>query len=200
MIKSLFFTIVLLIGVECFVKACCQECNTSSLNMCRGDSIIEDNACRSFDEIKVNSLQVVSVKLDSILSSIIKEKSKKSIWNFFYITLAKVDSSLYIEIVADISNERIFMNKKNELIYGEFKLNNNVMFVLKYDSINQIKDSDIGKMFLRTGHVAIIKKRKGPNMYYTKYENPMWLYQFKDRDVFLLKSTNTEYYNRHSKI
>lgn len=199
MIKSLFFSIVLLMGVECFVKACCQECNTSSTNMCRVDSIIEDNKCRYFDEIKVNSLHIVSVKLDSMLSSIIKEKSKKSIWNHFYITLAKVDSILYIEIVADTSNERIFMDKKKERIYGEFKLNNNVMFVLKYDSINQIKDIDIEKMFVKTRHSVIIKKRKIPNMYYTKYENPMWLFQFKDRDVFLLKSTNTEYYNRQSK-
>jgi len=186
-------------GVENIAKACCQECNTSSLNMCQGDSIIVDDTCRSFDEIKVNSLYIVSAKIDSLLSSMIKEKSKKSIWNFFYVTMAKVDSSLYIEIVADISNERIFLNNKKENIYGYFKINNNVMFVLKYDSINQIKDSDIGKMFVKTGHAVIIKKRKGPNMYYTKYENPMWLYQFKDRDVFLLKSTNTEYYNRHSK-
>jgi hypothetical protein len=189
------YIIALLLGITFITNACAQGEKVVSLKFYPKDSIedIIDND-NSSEKTKMDSLTVIDTKMDSIFAFITKSISEKTIWTHFYIVVAKIDKKIFVEILADFSNEQLFKNRGKYYennIYGFFDYNRRKMYVATQNMNNE----EMKHYFRKDGKSIYISKTNADALLVSsKFENPMWLYEFKEKSLVLVKSANVEYF------
>jgi hypothetical protein len=188
------YIIALLVGITFITNACAQGEKVVSLKFYPKDSIedIIDNH-NSSEKTRMDSLTIIDAKMDSIFAFITKSISEKTIWTHFYIVVAKIDKSIFVEILADFSNEQLFKNRGKYYgydIYGSLDYNKRKMYVVTQN----MKNEEMKHYFKKDGkYIYISKEDADALLVSSKYENPMWLYEFKEKNLVLVKSANVEY-------
>src|ERR1035437_1898580 len=189
------YIIALLLGITFITNACAQGEKVVSLKFYPKDSIedIIDND-NSSEKTKMDSLTVIDTKMDSIFAFITKSISEKTIWTHFYIVVAKIDKKIFVEILADFSNEQLFKNRGKYYennIDGFFDYNRRKMIVATQNMNNE----EMKHYFRKDGKSIYISKTNADALLVSsKFENPMWLYEFKEKSLVLVKSANVEYF------
>lgn len=189
------YIIALLLGITFITNACAQGKKVVSLQFYPTDSIedIIDND-NSSEITKMDSLIVIDTKMDSVFDFVTNPISEKSIWEHFYITVAKVDKKIYVEILADYSNEELFKNKgkfREYEIFGSLDYNKRKIYVAS----SNVNNEEMKHYFRKDGKSIYISKTNADALLMSsKFENPMWLYEFKEKNLVLVKSANVEYY------
>lgn len=187
--------IITLLVIVIITNVCAQAKKVVSLKF-KPDSIIEDIADKdtSLEKIKMDSLSIVDTKIDSVLTLINSSISSKSIWEHFYITIAKINENIFVEIIGNYTNEQLFKNKGKYYgynIYGFLNYYGRKIYISTYN----IDNKEIELYFKKTGkQIFISKVNKDILIVSAKFENPMWLYEFKDKSLIMVKSANLEYY------
>ena len=141
----------------------------------------------------MDSLIIIDTKLDSIFAFITKSISEKTIWTHFYIVVAKIDKNIFVEILADFSNEQLFKNRGKYYgydIYGFLDCNKRKVYIATQNMNNE----EMKHYFRKDGKSIYINKTNADALLVSsKFENPMWLYEFKEKSLVLVKSANVEY-------
>ena len=189
------YIIAVFLGITFIINACAQGKKVVPLKFYPTDSIedIIDND-NSSEIIKMDSLIIIDTKMDSVFAFVTNPISEKSIWEHFYITVAKVDTKIYVEILADYSNEEVFKNKgkfRRYEIFGSLDYNKRKIYVASLNMNNE----EMKHYFRKDGKSIYISKTNADALLVSsKFENPMWLYEFKEKNLVLVKSANVEYY------
>ena len=189
------YIIALLVGITFITNACAQGKTLVSLKFYPKNSIedIIDND-NSSEKTRMDSLIIIDTKMDSIFAFITKSISEKTIWTHFYIVVAKIDKNIFVEILADFSNEQLFKNRGKYYgydIYGSLDYNKRKMYVATQNMNNE----EMKHYFRKDGKfIYIIKTNADALLVSSKFENPMWLYEFKEKSLVLVKSANVEYF------
>ena len=152
------YTIVLLVGITLMTNICAQGKKNISLKFYPKDSIenIIDNDNFS-EKIRMDSLTIIDTKMDSIFNFITKSISEKTIWTHFYIVVAKIDKNIYVEILADFSNEQLFKNRGKYYeynIYGFLDYNKRKIYVATQNTNNE----EMKHYFRKDGKCIYINK------------------------------------------
>ncbi len=189
------YTIALLVGITLMANACAQGKKNVSLKFYPKDSIEDITNNDNFPEkIRMDSLTIIDAKMDSIFTFITKSISEKTIWTHFYIVVAKIDKSIFVEILADFSNEQLFKNRGKYYeynIYGFLEYNRRKIYV----ATQNINNEEMKHYFRKDGKFIYIKKTNADALLVSsKFENPMWLYEFREKSLVLIKSANVEYF------
>jgi hypothetical protein len=191
------YIIALLVGVTFVANACAQVKKVVSLKFYPKDSIedVIDND-NSSEKIRMDSLIIIDTKMDSIFAFITKSISEKAIWTHFYIVVAKIDKNIFVEILADFSNEQLFKNRGKYYeynIYGFLDYNRRKMYVATQNMNNE----EMKHYFKKDRKCTFLSKENADALLVSsKFENPMWLYEFKGKNLVLVKSANVEYFHR----
>lgn len=152
------------------------------------------------DTIVLEQALLVNDQLDSILNNITKFLRKDSEL-YFYITFMKRDDDLYFEILEDYPNNYLFEIKgkgdslhqrKSPKIYGCLKYKDWDFYILVYSTPCNPEDKYLDNFIYKTGNKLIIKKKLED--YPFVQENPMWLYQYLEGNIQLIKSINDKFF------
>lgn len=189
------YIIALLLGTTFITNACAQGKNGVSLKFYPNDSVehVIDKYNPS-EKIRMDSLTIIDTRMDSIFAFITKPISEKTIWTHLYIVVAKIDKNIFVEILADFSNEQLFKNRGKYYgydIYGSFDYNKRKMYVVTQNMNNE----EMKHYFRKDGKsIYICKTNADTLLVSSKFENPMWLYEFKGGNLVLVKSVNVEHF------
>lgn len=162
------------------------------INIHETDIAFKDNQ----ESISLSQCVIVHSQLDSALIKITNGLKKES--NLcFYITFMKYDDKFYIEIFEDYPNYYLFdiRNKSNCLfqrlnrkIYGYIKYSDIDIYLLLFPTPNEPDKETLDKIIYKTEDKITIYRK--PEEYHFVQENPMWLYEYFDGYINLLKSVN----------
>jgi len=186
--------IIALLLIVIIINICAQSKKDVSLKF-KPDSFIESISFKdtTLEKIKMDSLFIVDKKLDSVLTIINNSISSKSIWKHFYITIAKISGNIFVEIIGNYTNEELFKNKGKYYEYDTYGFLNYYGRKI-YISTYNIDNNEIELFFKKTGEQIFISKEiKDILIVASKFENPMWLYEFKCKNLILVKSANLEF-------
>lgn len=158
-------------------------------DICIKDISIMDSCKNISDSIKLDSLIIKNKIIDSVLSQMTEELPKKSGISVFYVRLLITDiEEIKVAITGDMCTDYLFSDKQYGEIYGCLQLNGKYIFIIEYPSIKKIKEIDF---FKKTDKIIFFKKQV--ISYDFKLENPEWIYLYKEGNLILEKSINTEY-------
>ena len=167
--------------------------------------VIQDSVKMTTDEleapyttVKLKNLTVVNNQMDSIMKNINKEK-KGNYVSSYYLSLAKQNENLYIEIMNIDSHNNIInfakrgVSSDNYLrkgvnILGCVVYNDSYFYVISFPKPNSAEEKDINCLFGSTDKDLIIKKERIDDSLFF-IECPMRLYQYLDGKLHLLNSS-----------
>ncbi|PXV59421.1 hypothetical protein CLV62_13642 [Dysgonomonas alginatilytica] len=183
--------------VQDSIKTILKELTIPSFNVYESipDSILRVEF-KHQDTIVLEQVVLVNNQLDSILKNTTKF-SRKDFELYFYITFMKRDDDLYFEILEDYPNHYLFEIKKKAYslhqrespkIYGYLKYKDWDFYILVYPTLCNPEDKYLDNFIYKTGNKLIIKKKDQD--YPFVQENPMWLYQYLEGNIQLIKSIN----------
>lgn len=145
--------------------------------------------------IKIDSLNLVDRKLDSVLIQIYNLFSHNSIWRHYYLRVRIDSTEVLIQVDGCYSNESLFVTPGLYsfcLKYGFFQHLGRKIYVLIEPNSSIV---GIDSLFKKTDRTCYIyKDNPDPLLDMMKYENPMWLFKYEDCKLKLANSANVEYY------
>lgn len=145
--------------------------------------------------VKLKNLRVINCQMDSILRNTPKRECDKYI-SSYYLTLAKHEENLYIEIMNIDSHNNIvnFYRKgvstdnylrKGSAILGCIIYNDTYFYVISLPKPNSVEAEDTNGLFDFTDKEIIIKKEKTDDSLFF-IESPIKLYHYVDGRITLL--------------
>jgi hypothetical protein len=162
-----------------------------AINIYEDNIIFEDKR----DSIKLNWIAIIHPQLDSMLMKITNGLKKDS--NLcFYITFMRYGGKFYIEIFEDYPNNYLFdiKNKKDFLsqrlarkIYGYVKCNDIDIYLLLFPAPYEPDKETLDNLMEAKDMIVIYRNDE---KYHFVQENPMWLYEYFDGNINLIKSVN----------
>lgn len=149
---------------------------------------------RENNYIKLDSVVIQQKQMDSLMMNITTNLYKASN-ECFYITFMKYKDTCYFEILEDVSNEYLFKIKENHprsiynrKIYGYSRYNNINFYLLLYSVPYNLEENELSSFFYKTNKKKIIYRNIYDSLFI--FENPMWLYQYTEKEIKLIKSIN----------
>lgn len=156
-----------------------------NINENKSDSVLKRELKQ---KVVLEQVILINNQLDSILNNTTKSLAKASEL-CFYITFMKCDNNFYFEIFEDYPNDYLFrVMKGSNKIYGHLKYKDWDFYILMYPEPCKPQDKDINSFVRKTGNRVIIEKKEQDFPFIQ--ENPMWLYQYLDGNLVLVKSIN----------
>ena len=166
------------------------------------DSVEFDDIVLYSESVKLKNLTVANAQMDSVLNSIVKNK-KSYYTSSYYLTLAKKNDFLYIEIMSIDSHNNIidFVRRgvspdnclrKGFCVLGCIVYNNSYFFVTSYSVPNDAKKKDFDCLFRQTNNEIFIRKDKIDDSLFF-IEGPTWLFQYLDGKLSLLSPSVTKH-------
>lgn len=162
------------------------------INLHDDDFVFNNNR----ESISLNRTIIVHSQLDLVLKKItdgLKEDSNLC----FYITFMKNEDKLYFEIFEDYPNDYLFdirndggtlSQRLNRKIYGYVKYNNIDIYLLLFPTSCEPTKDILENLICKTKDRIVIYRK--PKEYHFVQENPMWLYEYFEGDIKLIKSVN----------
>jgi hypothetical protein len=197
------YKILLFIFIISAVKVtACEKEKLSLLNDDILDSITIKPLKYGNDSIVLDEVFVIDNQMDSLLNIFVKYLNKRPKMSF-YITFMNIENKLYFEVVGGFEDNNFLEYKrkgsspylrKGTEIYGFLEHKGVKFYILKYLQPNNSKNDDIGLLFKKSSGKYVIKEKKEGDYFIFTFENPMWLYEYVNGKIILLKSINDEYY------
>lgn len=184
---------------------------TTKAIACEKDSsVISDDILNSIvfkpskygnDSIILDKVIIVNDQLDSILlntTQYLKEGAMIS----FYMVFFEHDNKIYFEITGYTPKNEFLEFKKKRIsngylregvdVYGYLEYNKHDLYILISPSPHNVKEENIKSFFKKTEEKKVIKEKNEDEIFI--YKNPLWLYEYTDKRIILLKSINDKGY------
>lgn len=184
---------IIFVCIVIIITGACAQSKQTTIPRFTPNHSIEDIVDQkvSLQKIEIDSLCIVNTNIDSVLSHIINDAlPRKTIWVHFYLVFAKINEKTYLEILGDYSNRQLFINKGQYYeykLYGYLNFKNKFIYVSTHNISNEEIDSYLGKTKVKS---SIKITPVDQSLEVMKFENPMWLYEFKYNNIELIKSLN----------